>query len=581
MYIRLIGLVLLCCSSFLACNTQSTTVASADETPLSNTLKTSIVQELRAHDHLPVEEQIALYHQLKKDSAHLYYFDNEDELNMYGYSFLWSDRTKDAIAIFKLLVSEFPDSANPYDSLAEAYLADGNQALSLANYQKSLALNPHNFNAEDQIDRIQFPDKKRETTAEKFSKIYTVEQYKADLDQLAQRLIEVHPAVFKFISQEDFWQVVEQKKALITPFTTFAEFTWHCNEVVANVNCSHTGLSGFWNEWQMLPVALRFPVQVHYLNDQLFVVDAYNNEDRLAVKDQILSINGIAVAELMSNIYKHIPSQGYVQSMKRHRFNEWAVMMIPYALNFPEKYEVKLKGKAQTLVLNTADKQANDFQPLFKKPCPDNLCFEILEDQKTALLTVSSFNYYAWNNLSDFTDFVDQAFQDIQAAAVEHLIVDVRFNGGGSPESSIHLLKYLSNQAFTYSANSTYQAGALQQLQAPFENAFKGKSYFLIDGNGNSTTGHFMSLVKTLQLGTIIGEELGSNQFCTAGQTVARLKNSKLTYYIANSEHRTTAKTLPDEQGILPDHYVNLSIDDYLNNVDAVKNYALKLIEDQ
>jgi hypothetical protein len=112
----------------------------------------------------------------------------------------------------------------------------------------------------------------------------------------------------------------------------------------------------------------------------------------------------------------------------------------------------------------------------------------------------------------------------------------------------------------------------------PLENRFKGKVYFLIDGNGNSTTGHFMSLVRAHNLGTIIGEELGSNQFCTAGQTLCRLKNTKLVISVANNTHISTATMLPDEKGILPDYFVTQSSDDYLNNVDAVKNYALNLI---
>jgi hypothetical protein len=125
--------------------------------------------------------------------------------------------------------------------------------------------------------------------------------------------------------------------------------------------------------------------------------------------------------------------------------------------------------------------------------------------------------------------------------------------------------------------NTEYLAG--KGIQQPFEHPFKGKIYYLIDGNGKSTTGHFMAIVKDLKLGTIIGEELGSNQFCTAGQTVCRLANSKLIYYVANSTSKLTIKSLPDERGILPDYYVSQSITDYLSNTDTVKEYAFKLAE--
>jgi len=71
-----------------------------------------------------------------------------------------------------------------------------------------------------------------------------------------------------------------------------------------------------------------------------------------------------------------------------------------------------------------------------------------------------------------------------------------------------------------------------EEIFQPLKSGYKGKLYFLIDGNGNSTTGHFMSLVKVHNLGTIIGEELGSNQFCKAGQTLFRLCNRKFVFHL-------------------------------------------------
>ena len=65
-----------------------------------------------------------------------------------------ADKIKAAIEIFKLLVSEFPNSANPYDSLGEAYLKDGNEGLSLMNYEKSIQINPKNNHAIDQVTQL-------------------------------------------------------------------------------------------------------------------------------------------------------------------------------------------------------------------------------------------------------------------------------------------------------------------------------------------------------------------------------------------------------------------------------------------
>lgn len=49
--------------------------------------------------------------------------------------------------MFKLNVEMYPQSFNTYDSLREAYRAHGDKDLAVANYKKSLELNPKNTNA--------------------------------------------------------------------------------------------------------------------------------------------------------------------------------------------------------------------------------------------------------------------------------------------------------------------------------------------------------------------------------------------------------------------------------------------------
>ncbi|NQZ08992.1 MAG: hypothetical protein HRT35_17695 [Algicola sp.] len=58
------------------------------------------------------------------------------------------------MAFFKINVKNVPDSANVYDSLAEAYLAAKNDKLALLNYQKVLALDEHNSHAKEAIEKL-------------------------------------------------------------------------------------------------------------------------------------------------------------------------------------------------------------------------------------------------------------------------------------------------------------------------------------------------------------------------------------------------------------------------------------------
>lgn len=538
----------------------------------------SIAQKLRANDHLPIQERIALYKKLKSESPELYNFENEDEMTMYGYSFLWDGNVAEAKEIFKLIVEQFPDSSNPYDSLGEAYMEDGDFDLAILNYEKSLELNPDNFHAEDQIERMKFPHRKELSPADKFVKVYSIQEYHDDLDQLGEKLTEVHPAVFKFTSEKDFWKCIEEKKNSIDENTSFAEFRWMCAEIIAQVNCSHTSSGRFYPENRMLHLKNRFPLQTRYIHDHLYVVNANNSADIVFPKDEILSINGIRVEELVEEIYRHIPSQGLIKSSKRQEFNFWSSGMISYALGLPESYEITIKRSEQPIKLKVAEMIHEPRLDESIDYCGQELCLEFV-DESTALMSISSFNFYPWNNLKEFTSFMDESFTSIQNKKIKNLIIDLRFNGGGSPESSIYLLQYLINKPFEYFGETNYPAGA--GTQYPHEPTFDGKQFFIIDGNGNSTTGHFMAKVKELNLGTIIGEELGSNQFCTAGQGRFRLKNTKLDYDIAQGQSELINNPFPDEIGILPDYEVYQSIDEYLEGIDTVKEFTLDLVKKQ
>ena len=61
---------------------------------------------------------------------------------------------KAALSVFKLNVALYPQSANAYDSLAETFEMLDSKAEAMANYKKSLALDPKNKHAAERIDAL-------------------------------------------------------------------------------------------------------------------------------------------------------------------------------------------------------------------------------------------------------------------------------------------------------------------------------------------------------------------------------------------------------------------------------------------
>lgn len=78
----------------------------------------------------------------------------ENSINTSGYQFLSLGKLNEAIAVFQMNVALFPDSWNVYDSLGEAYLMAGNRALAIANYSRSVQLNPNNENGAVILEKL-------------------------------------------------------------------------------------------------------------------------------------------------------------------------------------------------------------------------------------------------------------------------------------------------------------------------------------------------------------------------------------------------------------------------------------------
>ena len=66
----------------------------------------------------------------------------ENELNLYGYQIMNNGQVDKAIEIFILNTKRHPESANVWDSLGEAYAIKGDKENAVANFKKSLSLNP-------------------------------------------------------------------------------------------------------------------------------------------------------------------------------------------------------------------------------------------------------------------------------------------------------------------------------------------------------------------------------------------------------------------------------------------------------
>jgi len=80
---------------------------------------------------------------------------DENSFNSLGYRKLRDENFQEAIEIFKINAVLYPNSANVYDSLAEAYMKSGDTLQAITNYKKSLTIDSGNARAKKLIEKLE------------------------------------------------------------------------------------------------------------------------------------------------------------------------------------------------------------------------------------------------------------------------------------------------------------------------------------------------------------------------------------------------------------------------------------------
>jgi CubicO group peptidase (beta-lactamase class C family) len=93
-----------------------------------------------------IEQAVICYQELMKKNKDMKN-QLENKLNNEGYGCVWRKDYNTAIAFLKINTILFPESANCWDSLGEAYFSDKQYELSMEAMKKSLEYNPSNKNA--------------------------------------------------------------------------------------------------------------------------------------------------------------------------------------------------------------------------------------------------------------------------------------------------------------------------------------------------------------------------------------------------------------------------------------------------
>ncbi|MGB3465278.1 MAG: S41 family peptidase [Cyclobacteriaceae bacterium] len=455
---------------------------------------------------------------------------------------------------------------------------------------------------------------------------YQPAELKADLEVFRGSLEDMHPALFQYLTRAKYDSLIRKVANSLDAPLTAAEFQSGLAEIVAAIRCGHTKIDLSENQktqfWQQ---AKLFPYDLKLIGDRAYCYANMSDHQEINPGDEIISINGHSIPQLMELADAKISNDGYIQTRKmRFLERDFAEFYARY-ITQPDTFSIIYKhkngqtNKTVTASINAAERYSRQTENQLAE-LSDHIALNMIDSLSAAVLTVTSFNNWEKNGSeTDFKEELESSFRQVTNAGTQHLIIDLRNNGGGDDELGLALFSHLYGQPITefnemmfrvnkskyfrYSdfngfyrwiiadvllttaeANdTTFYVKDLPTLEAsePAKIQYDGKVYLLVNGRTFSTAADVAALLRSYKVAVIIGEETGGGYYGnSSGLDInVTLPASQLHLKIPTVQYQTNVRSiLPRGRGTIPDVNISPTITDYLNQTDTALEYILNTI---
>ena len=388
-----------------------------------------------------------------------------------------------------------------------------------------------------------------------------------------------------------------------------------------------------------------FPYPIKIIRGHVLI---NTSEATIPLASEIHTINGHPIREIIRQLGKYYTTDGFNKTGKEIGIN--ANFGIYYRLTYGKsetfrvEYTLPDTKKIRQISL-PGTSYRNNRQAFYRRHSKvlDSLSYEGDEPipyhyrkitPEIGALRISSFsiggNEHAPAHKA-YVGFLDSLFTVIQSEPIQHLIVDVRANGGGSDPNDLVTYSYLTDRSFmenkeawvsfqtppywkhnkeTRLLGKYLEKRAYQNIMAddfperrgdryyqdetsddhlvryPSPNAFTGNIYLLVSPRTASAGSLFAAMVAGDQHTTVIGRETQGGYYGHNGHVPIRYRlphsRIKFMFSVVNLQQ----DVLPKEgqlsgRGVMPDHEVEQTVSDFINHRDAVLMFTLDHIQKQ
>jgi len=448
---------------------------------------------------------------------------------------------------------------------------------------------------------------------------YAPAQLQQDFNTLLASIKAVHPSVYAFMPEDSLNALTARTFASLTDSLTESEFHVVVRKFLRHLSCGHTVATPSieWYEYQRLH-SKSLPLEVFLQNDRIYIACDLDKDSSLVCQAEITAINNIAASEILSEMKAIQERDGLSTTFERQKIERLFRTYHLFLYGPSDFYTIEFRhgGKTETVRLPSAVKRrvrTKRFAPVTEVAEELNASFARFyvpeSNPELAVLDINGFGR------KKYKKFYKAVFKSINQQNKEHLVVDLRGNGGGFFPNGNLLLRYLIDEKFSFSfhrnkgrvkrnrylkmdvvsrmTRSIFNFIPDRNKEDPRRNYritqkpkrkhhFSGQLYVLTNGGSFSMSGYVATQLKKERDVTMIGEETGGGKAGT---------NALLSYYLTLPETQVRVQ-IPHYyldhgisesthgRGLLPDIEVIYSLDEISEKVDKEMEEVKKMMEE-
>ena len=464
------------------------------------------------------------------------------------------------------------------------------------------------------------------------NKKYPVSALKEDYNIFRGSLEEMHPSLYWFTPKSTMDEQFTEGLESITDSLTERQFRTLLTKVISSIRCGHTyvNYSARYSKYLDTADIKLFPLAFKVWDDTLAVTANLNKKDSLLKRGTVVTaINGKPAKKLIDTFFNYITGDGFSEVGRYQAMSSYGSFGVLYknVFGLTDSFNIQYVDaggfEKETVVpifvpvKDSADK--SEFKP--EKYTPKER--RTLRSFATRHVQVDTTLKSAYMMLNSFSrgnklrKFFKSSFKKIKALGIQHLVIDVRSNGGGDAVNSTLLTQYLSDHPFTI-ADSLYTIKRSSKYRdyirlqpvywlittiitkkhsdgnfhfgyferhtfKPFKKYHFDKNiYILTGGNSFSATTLFAEELKGQKNVTIVGEETGGGAYGNTAWIIPEvtLPNTKLRLGIPKFRFVMRRNLVKEGRGVMPDVYVSPTAEDIKQGIDVKIEAVRKMIID-